>query len=170
MDFRAKIASFPDFPKKGILFRDISPILKDPDAFDRLVEEMALPWRGKKIDLLLGIDARGFIFAAALGLKLKKGFIMARKKGKLPGKTIELPYDIEYGNAIMEIQATAIRKGENVLIVDDLLATGGTAAAAAKLVEKAGGKVAGMAFVVELDDLSGRKNLQGYEINSILKY
>jgi adenine phosphoribosyltransferase len=170
LDLHSKIASFPDFPKKGILFRDISPVLRDPEAFDSLIGEMAQQWKGKKVDLLLGIEARGFIFAAALGLKLNRGFAMARKKGKLPGRTVSLSYEIEYGTDVMEIQETAIRRGESVLIVDDLLATGGTARAAAKLVEKTGGRVAGMAFAIELEALRGRKNLEDYEVVSTLKY
>ena len=169
MDLRSKVAEFPDFPKTGILFRDISPVLRDPAAFAQLIDEMAalLP---KDVGAFAGIDARGFIFATALGVKLGKGFLMVRKKGKLPGKTIRVSYGLEYGEDTIEIQADAVREGERIAIVDDLLATGGTARSAANLIEKAGGKVAGIVFAIELAGLEGRKKLEGYNVSSVLKY
>jgi adenine phosphoribosyltransferase len=169
MDLKSKIADYPDFPKKGILFRDISPVLKDPSAFRQLIDQMAeaLP---ESIDAFAGIDARGFIFATALSQKLGKGLLMVRKKGKLPGKTISISYGLEYGGDTIELQEGAVRKGERIAIVDDLLATGGTASAAAALVEKAGGNVACMVFAIELEGLAGRNKLSGYRIESILKY
>lgn len=170
MNLESVIRSFPDFPKKGILFRDVSPILRDPKAMHHVVYQFHEHYKNKKIDLVAGIESRGFIFASALGLKFNRGIVMIRKQGKLPGKTSSLAYDIEYGNDTMEIQQDAVKKGENVLIADDLIATGGTARASAELIERLGGKIVGFAFVIELAALKGRDLLKGYEIHSLVKY
>lgn len=170
MNLQNVIRSFPDFPKKGTLFRDISPILRDPKAMQYVIDRFYEHYKNKEIDLIAGIESRGFIFACALGLKFNRGVIMIRKQGKLPGKTLSLAYDIEYGNATMEIQQDAISKGQNVLIADDLIATGGTAKASAELIENLHGNVVGFAFVIELSDLKGRDLLKGYEVYSLVEY
>ncbi|MEM2759985.1 MAG: adenine phosphoribosyltransferase [Nitrososphaerales archaeon] len=170
MNLESVIRSYQDFPKKGVLFRDISPILRDPKVMQYVVDQFYEYYKNKKIDLVAGIESRGFIFACALGLKFNKGMVIIRKQGKLPGKTLNLPYNIEYGNAVMEIQCDAINKGENVLIADDLIATGGTAKASAELIERLGGNVSGFAFVIELAGLKGRALLQGYDVYSLVKY
>ncbi|MDE1815779.1 MAG: adenine phosphoribosyltransferase [Thaumarchaeota archaeon] len=170
MNLREKIAEIPDFPKKGILFRDISPLLRDPSALSLVIDEFSKRIHHKDIDLFAGIESRGFPLACALALKYNKGMIMIRKEGKLPGPTHKTSYNIEYGTATMEIQKNAVKKGERVLICDDLLATGGTAKAAAKLVEKIGGTVAGFAFIVELTDLKGSKSIKDYRYEALVKY
>lgn len=170
MNLETIIRSFPDFPKKGILFRDISPVLRNPEAMQYVIDQFYEYYNKMKVDLIAGIESRGFIFACALGLKFKKGIVMIRKQGKLPGDTLRLAYDIEYGNAIMEIQQDAINEGQNALIVDDLIATGGTAKASAELIEKLGGNITGFAFVIELTSLKGREQLKGYEVYSLVKY
>jgi len=170
VNLREKIAEIPDFPKKGILFRDISPLLRDPSALSLVIDEFSKRIHHKDIDVFAGIESRGFPLACALALKYNKGMIMIRKEGKLPGPTHSISYSIEYGTATMEIQKNAVKKGERVLICDDLLATGGTAKAAAKLVEKIGGTVAGFAFIVELTDLKGSKAIKDYRYESLVKY
>jgi len=170
VNLKEKIAEIPDFPKKGILFRDISPLLKDPSAISLVVDEFAKLYHPNEIDLIAAIESRGFPIACVLALRYNKGMIMIRKQGKLPGVTRKISYDIEYGSATMEIQNDAIKKGQRVLIVDDLLATGGTAKAAAKLVEKIGGKVTGFAFIIELTDLRGSKEIKNYRHESLVKY
>ena len=170
MNLKDKIAEIPDFPKKGILFRDISPLLRDPAALSLLIEEFTKIIHPNDVDIFAGIESRGFPLACALALKYNKGMIMIRKQGKLPGATHKVSYSIEYGTATMEIQVDAIKKGQKVYICDDLLATGGTAKAAAKLVEKIGGKVSGFAFIIELTDLKGSKVIKDYKQNSLVKY
>ena len=170
MNLKDKIAEIPDFPKKGILFRDISPLLRDPAALSLVVEEFSKVIHPNDVDIFAGIESRGFPLACALALKYNKGMIMIRKQGKLPGPTHKVSYSIEYGKATMEIQIDAIKKGQKVYICDDLLATGGTAKAAAKLVEKIGGKVSGFAFIVELTDLKGSKVIKDYKQNALVKY
>jgi len=170
MDLKQIIRSFPDWPKSGVIFRDIMPLLKNPQAVKFAVDEMIGHLGGKEIDLVAGIESRGFIFGALLAQNLHKGFIAIRKEGKLPGETLKVSYTIEYGSATMEIQKDAVKPGERVLIVDDLLATGGTAKAAAELIEKLGGIVVGFAFVIELSDLKGRERLRGYEVNALVAY
>jgi adenine phosphoribosyltransferase len=170
MNLKSIIREFPDFPKKGVLFRDVSPVLKDPKAMQFVIEHFYTIYSGKNVDLVAGIESRGFIFACALAIRFGKGFVMIRKQGKLPGKTIALRYDIEYGSATMEIQHDAVSKGQNVLIADDLIATGGTAKAAAKLIERLGGNVVGFAFVVELAALNGRDLIKEYDIHSLVTY
>ncbi|MBI2126318.1 MAG: adenine phosphoribosyltransferase [Thaumarchaeota archaeon] len=170
MDLKKKIRNIKDFPKKGIIFRDITPILKDPEAFSYVTERFAKEFPPRNYDLVAGIESRGFIFGAALAVKMGKGLVIVRKQGKLPGDTIAKSYDIEYGSATMEIQTDAVKKGDRVLIIDDLLATGGTAQAAAALVEKLGGKVVGMGFVIELVALDGKKKLSKYNMKTLVRY
>jgi len=170
MNLKDKISEIPNFPKKGILFRDISPLLRDPAALSLLVEEFTKIIHPNDVDIFAGIESRGFPLACALALKYNKGMIMIRKQGKLPGATHKISYSIEYGTATMEIQVDAIKKGQKVYICDDLLATGGTAKAAAKLVEKIGGKVSGFAFIIELTDLKGSRVIKDYKQNSLVKY
>jgi adenine phosphoribosyltransferase len=168
--FKSLIRNVPDFPRKGILFYDITTLLKDSKALKEVLDQLASRYRDQKIDLVLGVESRGFIFAPTLAYKLDAGFVPVRKPGKLPAETLKATYDLEYGQDSLEIHKDAIRKGQRVLVVDDLLATGGTAAAVAKLIEQLGGQVAGLAFLVELEFLSGRKKLGGYDVFSLLKY
>ena len=170
MNLKEKISEYQDFPKKGILFRDFSPILGDPSAMSFVVEEFSKQFHPKDVDTFVGIESRGFIIASILAQKYGKGMVMLRKEGKLPGKTVKTSYTIEYGKAVLEIQKSALNQGENVVICDDLLATGGTAKAAAKLVEEVGGKVAGFAFIIELTDLNGIKEINNYKTISLVQY
>lgn len=171
-DVRDLVADYPDFPKPGILFRDINPVFKRNEALNYIADEFYRTYGKAKVDAVAGIESRGFIIATALALKFGKGVVMVRKEGKLPGKTLKRSYDIEYGSAIVELQETAIEKGENILISDDLIATGGTAVAAAQLIEEIGGKVAGFAFIIELTDLHGADRLRkmGYKVQSLVTY
>lgn len=164
------IRSIPGFPKEGIVFRDITTLLNDGINYRKAVEQMAAHYDPKDIDLVLGIESRGFIFGGALAYKWGCGFVPARKPGKLPAATYSEEYSLEYGTDSLEIHQDAIEKGSRVLIVDDLLATGGTAMATAALVEKAGGVVAGLAFLIELVFLSGREKIAGYPVLSLVKY
>jgi adenine phosphoribosyltransferase len=164
------IREVPDFPKKGILFYDITTLLKDKVGFATLIDALAEHYLGQEIDLVLGMEARGFIFGPALAYRLNAGFVPVRKPGKLPAPTAKYDYALEYGTNTLEIHKDAIQKGQRVIIVDDLLATGGTAEATAKLAESLGGKIVGMGFVVELDFLNPRSKLQGYDIFSLLHY
>lgn len=164
------IRDVPDYPKKGILFKDITPLLKDSTAFETCIDAFAQMVSGVQFDYVLGVESRGFILGSALAYKIGKGFVPARKKGKLPYKTISQEYALEYGTATLEMHIDAIEKGSRILIVDDLLATGGTAKATAQLVEQLGGRVVGIAFAVELAFLEGRKKLAPYEICSLIKY
>ncbi len=170
MNLKSKIDEIPDFPKKGILFRDIGPLLRDPAALSLVIDEFTKIIHPNDVDVFAGIESRGFPLACALALKYNKGMIMIRKQGKLPGSTHKTTYNIEYGTATMEIQTNAIKKGQKVYICDDLLATGGTAKAAASLIEKIGGSVAGFAFIIELTDLKGSKSIKGYKYNALVKY
>jgi adenine phosphoribosyltransferase len=169
-EFKRLIREVPDFPKKGILFYDITTLLKNRDGFCRLVDYLTLETRPIHADLVLGIEARGFIFAPALAYNINAGFVPIRKPKKLPARTESVTYDLEYGSDTLEIHADAVPEGSRVIIADDLLATGGTARAAAQLVEKAGGIVAGFTFVIELEFLKGRSMLEGYEVFSLIKY
>ena len=164
------IREVPDFPKPGILFYDITTLLKDKTGFAQLIDLFSEHYIGKQIDLILGMEARGFIFGPALAYRLNAGFVPVRKPGKLPAATMKVEYELEYGSNALEIHKDAIQKGERVLIVDDLLATGGTAEATARLVKSLGGEIAGLAFVVELDFLSGREKLKPYDVFSLLHY
>lgn len=172
VNLREIIANYPDFPKEGILFRDINPVFKRNDALNYIVDEFYRIYSKAKVDLVAGIESRGFIIATALALRLGKGIVMIRKAGKLPGRTVKKSYDIEYGTAIMELQQDAIDKGNSILIADDLIATGGTAVAAAQMIEELGGKVAGFAFIIELSDLKGADRLRkmGYNVESLVTF
>jgi adenine phosphoribosyltransferase len=164
------IREVPDFPRKGILFYDITTLLKDKLGFARLIDALSANYIGKEIDLILGMEARGFIFGPALAYRLNAGFVPVRKPGKLPAETAKVSYDLEYGSNSLEVHKDAIQKGQRVLIVDDLLATGGTAAATAELASGLGAQIAGFAFVVELDFLKGREKLAKYDVFSLLHY
>jgi adenine phosphoribosyltransferase len=164
------IREVPDFPKKGILFYDITTLLKDKLGFARLIDALSEHYIGKEIDLVLGMEARGFIFGPALAYRLNAGFVPVRKPGKLPAETEKVSYDLEYGSNSLEMHKDAIRTGQRVLIVDDLLATGGTAVATAQLASGLGAQIAGLAFVVELDFLRGREKLGKYDVFSLLHY
>src|SRR5215472_15447118 len=164
------IREIPDFPKKGILFYDITTLLKDKLGFATLVDALSEHYLKKDIDLILGMEARGFIFGPALAYRLNAGFVPVRKPGKLPAETAKVSYDLEYGSNTLEIHKDAIEKGQRVIIVDDLLATGGTAAATVQLAKSRGGDVCGLGFVVELDFLNGRDKLQDCDVFSLLHY
>jgi len=168
-DLKSYIRDIPNFPKQGIIFKDITTLLKDGKKFREAVDLFARELKGKKIDIVLGIEARGFIFGAALAYKLGCGIAPIRKKGKLPSKTHAVTYDLEYGKDTIEIHQDAFEKGANVLIIDDLLATGGTCRAVIDLVEKMGGKIEAIAFLIELTALKGREKLKGYPIISLIK-
>ncbi len=170
IDLRKHIRDIPDWPKKGILFRDITPLLADPKAFSAAVEALCADFSDAGIEYVAAVEARGFIFGSAVAEKLGAGFVPIRKKGKLPWRTESITYDLEYGTDTLEIHCDAVRSRAKVLMVDDLLATGGTMAAACRLVEKAGGKVAGIAFLIELVFLGGREKLTDYEVTSIISY
>jgi adenine phosphoribosyltransferase len=164
------IREVPDFPKQGILFYDITTLLKDKVGFALLIDAFSEHYIGKEIDLVLGIEARGFIFGPALAYRLNAGFVPVRKPGKLPAETAKISYELEYGSNALEIHKDAIGKGQRVLIVDDLLATGGTAVATADLASGLDAQIAGLAFVVELDFLKGRERLAKYDVFSLLHY
>jgi adenine phosphoribosyltransferase len=172
VNLREIIANYPDFPKQGILFRDINPVFKRNDALNYIADEFYRIYSKSKVDMVAGIESRGFIIATALALRFGKGIIMIRKAGKLPGRTVKKSYEIEYGNAIMELQQDAIDKGNSILIADDLIATGGTAIAAAQMIKELGGKVAGFAFIIELSDLKGADRLRkmGYNVESLVTF
>lgn len=170
MDLKQKIRSIPGFPKKGIVFRDITTLLSDSEAFRFSIDRMYEYYKDKKIDAVLGAEARGFIFGAVLAYKLGVAFIPVRKPGKLPYKTCEASYDLEYGKNVLQMHVDAVKPGDSVLIVDDLVATGGTAKAKAELVEKMGGEVVGFCFLIELEYLKPREVLKGYDVFSLVKY
>jgi len=164
------IREVPNFPKQGILFYDITTLLKDKVGFATLIDQFSEYYIQHQVDVVIGIEARGFIFGPALAYRLNAGFVPVRKPGKLPAATVKQDYALEYGLGTIEIHTDAIQPGQRVLIVDDLLATGGTAEATAKLVSSLGGKIAGLGFVVELDFLKGREKLKGYDVMSLLHY
>ena len=165
-----KIRNIPDFPKKGIAFKDITPLLQDASSFKRAILLLAKHYRNSKISSLVSVESRGFILGAALAYELGVGFIPVRKPGKLPYRVKRISYSLEYGEDTIEIHEDAIKKGEKVLVVDDLIATGGTAQAVCKLVEKLGGMVVGVCFLVELTYLKGKEKLKGYDIFSLIKF
>jgi len=167
---RPLIRDIPDFPKPGILFRDITPLLANPSGLALAIELMANPFRGKNIDLVVGAESRGFIFGTAVACCLSAGFVIVRKPGKLPSKRIAKSYDLEYGQDTLEMHADAIVKGQRVLIVDDLLATGGTMHACCELVTHLGGEIAGIAVLIELLGLQGRKRIAPHDVHSVVKY
>ena len=171
MDLKDSIRSIPDFPIKGVLFRDITTLLKNPDAYCQLVDTLADSLRDRHVDLVIGPEARGFVIGAALAYALHAGFILARKPGKLPCETMRYEYGLEYGADVLEIHKDSIQPGQKVVIVDDLLATGGTALATVKLVEQAGGEVVGLRFAIELSsEFDGRTPLKGYDVQSVMQY
>lgn len=164
------VRDVPDFPKPGIMFKDITPVVQDYEALKEVTEKLAEWAKSKKADLVLGIEARGFIFGVPVALELGVGFVPLRKLGKLPANVLTEEYALEYGTNTVEIHADSIQSGQNVVIIDDLLATGGTAAAAARLVERLGGNVVGFGFLISLDFLEGRKILSAYDIHALLRY
>jgi len=164
------IRDVPDFPKEGIIFKDITPLIRSPKSFQAVVDTLAGKFADERIDLVLGVEARGFIIAGVVALKLGVGFVPVRKAGKLPCETRAMEFELEYGTDILEMHKDAVEPGQRILIVDDLLATGGTAAACCKLVEDAGGEVVALAFVIELSFLEGREKLRGYQVLSLIRY
>jgi adenine phosphoribosyltransferase len=170
MDLKQHIRHVPDFPKPGILFYDITTLLRDPAGLKTAIERLATPYAGARIEVVIGIESRGFILGAAVADRLGAGFIPVRKPGKLPATAIKEVYDLEYGKDALEIHADAVDNGQRVLIVDDVLATGGTAAATARLVKKLGGELHGLAFLIELLALNGKSKLTGEHVYSVLQY
>ncbi|SHH14081.1 adenine phosphoribosyltransferase [Tepidibacter thalassicus] len=170
MDLRSKIRDIKDFPKEGIIFKDITTLLKDGDAFKCAVDKIIQDLKEKDVDIIVGPEARGFLMGTPVAYGLGVGFVPVRKPGKLPGETVKFEYDLEYGTDSLEIHKDSIKPGQRVAIVDDLLATGGTMGATAKLIEKLGGKVVAMEFLIELEFLNGRENLKDYYVNSLIKY
>lgn len=170
MDYKKYIADVKDFPIEGILFRDVTPLIQDGEAFDSVCNDFAEFAKEVDADIIVGPEARGFIFGCPVACKLKKGFVPIRKPNKLPRETVSMSYDLEYGSNVLSIHKDSIRPGQRVLIVDDLLATGGTTVTAAKLIESLGGVVAGFAFLVELTDLKGRDLIKDYKVLSLIKY
>ncbi|HUU19668.1 MAG TPA: adenine phosphoribosyltransferase [Sedimentisphaerales bacterium] len=170
IDLKRYIRSIPDWPKKGILFRDITPLLADPKAFAAAVDALCADFTGAGIEYVAAVEARGFIFGAAVAEKLGAGFVPIRKKGKLPFETESITYDLEYGTDTLEVHSDAVENQAKVLMVDDLLATGGTMASACKLIEKIGGQVVGIVFLIELAALRGREKISCYNVKSIISY
>ena len=164
------IRDVPDFPVPGILYRDITPLLADSNALRRAVASMSAPWRDRGVDLVASMEARGFIFGAGIALALKAGFVPVRKAGKLPWRTREVRYTLEYGSDVLHMHEDAVAVGRKVLVVDDLIATGGTASAVVDLVEQLGGEVVGVQFLIELSDLKGRDLLRGRDVRSVIIY
>jgi adenine phosphoribosyltransferase len=169
-DLRAKIRDIKDFPTEGVLFKDITTLLKDAPAFRYVIDHLASRYQRAGVEVVVGIESRGFIFGGALAHQIKAGFVPVRKLGKLPGKTIEVEYELEYGRDALAIHEDAIKAGQKVLAVDDLLATGGTMAATLRLIEQLGGQVVGVAFMIELAFLHGREKLKQYPLHSLITY
>ena len=170
MDLKAMIRTVPDFPKKGIMFRDITTLVQHGAALDEAATRLADRFRAKRPEIVLGIESRGFIIGTAVALKLGVGFAPVRKKGKLPAKTICMEYALEYGTDCVEMHADAVARGQRVLLIDDLVATGGTAVAAARLIEQAGGEIVGCGFMIDLTFLKGSEKLKKYEVFSLIQY
>ena len=170
MDLKTKIRHVPDFPKPGILFYDVTTLLRDPGGFQQALDDLVAPYDENAVDVVVGIESRGFILGAAVADRLNAGFVLVRKPGNLPANTIQVSYDLEYGSDVLEMHADAIELGQRVLIVDDLLATGGTARATIDLVKQTGGEILGLAFLIELVELNGRKKLSGEEVRAVLRY
>lgn len=170
LDLRAYIRDIPNWPKEGILFRDITPLLGDAGAFAAAIEELTTPFADSQIQYVGAVEARGFIFGSAVAEKLEAGFVPIRKAGKLPYTCEQISYDLEYGTDTLEVHRDAFEPGAKILMVDDLLATGGTMAAGCKLVEKLGGEVIGISFLIELTAIGGRSKLSGYKLNTIISY
>lgn len=171
-NFRNMVRAWPNFPTKGIVFRDINPLLRDSEGLACIIKRLCQLLESTEIDIIAGIEARGFIIASSVAMTLNKGLVLIRKAGKLPGPTISEPYDIEYGSAIMEVQRDSVKRNQKVVIVDDIIATGGTAVAAATLLERLGGIISGCAFVINLRNLGGTKKLgaKGFKVHYILEY
>jgi adenine phosphoribosyltransferase len=169
-ELRTKIRDIKDFPTEGILFKDITTLLKDGPAWASVIDHLAAKYHTALVEVVVGVESRGFIFGGALAHQLKAGFVPVRKRGKLPGPTIEEEYELEYGRDVLAIHEDAIRSGQKVLVVDDLLATGGTMAATLRLIERLGGKVVGTAFLIELAFLKGRERLRGYDVDALITY
>lgn len=169
-DLKKFIREIPDWPQKGINFKDITPLLQNKKAFSQAIDEMALPFENQKIDKIVGIDARGFILAAAIAYKLKAGLAIIRKKGKLPWQTISRDYKLEYATNTIEMHKDAILPGQKVLLVDDVLATGGTMSATCEIVKELGGEIVGIGFLIILDFLKGEEKLSGYKVNALIRY
>jgi adenine phosphoribosyltransferase len=170
IDLKKFIRSVPDWPKRGILFRDITPLLGNAEAFRAIIDAMAADFVGEGIQYVVGVEARGFILGAAVAAKLNAGFVPVRKKGKLPFKTFSRAYDLEYGMSTVEVHKDAVPAGAKVLMVDDLLATGGTIKASCELMEQLDAKIVGVVFVIELTELEGIKKLRGYKVKSLIRY
>jgi adenine phosphoribosyltransferase len=170
MDLAKMIRDVPDFPKEGIIFKDITTLIKDPEAFKEAVDVLADHYADQEIDLVAAVEARGYVFGAPIAYKLGAGFILVRKAGKLPAETLREEYELEYGTDSVEMHRDAIQPGQRVLIVDDLIATGGSAAATARLVERLGGEVVSIAFLVELAFLNGVEKLKGYDVFTVIEY
>ncbi len=170
MDLTAHIRAVPDFPKPGILFRDITPLLAEPAAFAAAIDQLVTPWLAGAIDAVAAVEARGFLFAAPLALRLGVGLIPVRKPGKLPAETVSYSYDLEYGSDTLEMHRGIVKEAARVLVIDDVLATGGTAEACVKLLESSGATVAGCGFLVELEGLGGRDRLSGHRVETVLTY
>jgi len=170
MDLKSSIRTVEDWPKKGISFKDITTLLKDPELLKESIKLMAAPFKKDKVDLVVGPESRGFIFGVPVAIALGAGFVPVRKKGKLPAKTVSVTYDLEYGSDTLEMHEDAIKKGQRVLIVDDLLATGGTISAVTKMCEQLGADIVGLSFMIELEFLNGKDKLKGRKISSIVKY
>ncbi len=169
MDLEKYIRDIPDFPTKGIIFKDITPLLADPGALDEAVRRLAEPYEGTGVQYVAAVESRGFIFGAAVARQLGAGFVPLRKPGKLPYRTLKKEYALEYGTDAIEIHADAVARGDKVLMLDDLLATGGTMAAACELVERLGGEIVGVTFLIELCSLNGREKLPGYDIHTLIR-
>jgi adenine phosphoribosyltransferase len=169
-ELRARIREIPDFPKPGILFYDITTLLKDRDAYRESIDLMLAPWREDQVELVVGMESRGFIFSASMAYLLNAGLVPVRKLGKLPAETITVEYALEYGSNTLQIHRDAIQPGQRVLVVDDLLATGGTVRGTIDLVERLHGEVVGLGFLVELESLKGRERLQGLRVESVVRY
>jgi adenine phosphoribosyltransferase len=167
---KAHVRDIPDYPRPGVVFKDITPLLAAPDAFAAVVDAVAAPFAERRIDKVIGIEARGFVFAAPVAYRHAAGFVPVRKAGKLPWQIEQAEYELEYGTDLLEIHRDAIQPGEQVLIVDDVLATGGTARATQSLVERLGGEIVGLAFFIELEFLHGRDRLDGHEVHSVIAY
>jgi len=170
MKLHEKIRDIPDFPKEGIIFKDITTLLQDAEAFRYCIDQLTDKYKDEKVDVVVGMESRGFIFGAPIAYKLGAAFVPVRKLGKLPAETISVEYELEYGTSTLEIHKDAIHKGQRVLIVDDLLATGGTVAGTVQLVEKLGGVIVGVAFLIELTFLGGKDKLKDYEVLSLVQY
>lgn len=164
------VTTIPDFPKEGVMFRDITTIINNPEGFSMAIDQLVEQLKGIEFDLIVGSESRGFIFGAPVAYAMKKGFILARKKGKLPREVISEEYDLEYGSATLEMHADAIKPGQRIVIIDDLIATGGTTVAITKLVERLGGEIVKIGFVMELEGLKGRELLSKYDVFSLIQY